>query len=118
LFSEVICLPFLLIPIYGAGIYAVCQPLVQFVIYPILMMAIQASYDIAMAAWIAFAGEGVGYTDQAFGVLTRFLGDINNAILLGYLDTIIIGIITISGARSISTALGGEWYLAGIQRFV
>jgi hypothetical protein len=118
LFSLVVCLPFLFVPIYGAGLFAVCQPLVQEVIYPILMMAMQVSYDVALAAWIAFAGEGIGYTDRAFDVLVTFLTNVNNAILLSYLDTIVIAIITISGARSISTALGGEWYLAGIQRFV
>ncbi len=118
MFSLVICLPFLLIPIFGAGIFAVCQPLVQNLVYPILMMVMQAAYDIALGAWIAFAGEGIGYSDRAFDVLVVFLSNVNNAILLSYLDTIIIGIITISGARSISTALGGEWYLAGIQRFV
>ncbi len=118
LFSIVVCLPLAFIPFVGAGLFAACQPLVQYVIYPLLMLVLQVSYDVALASWIAFTGEGSGYTDRAFDVLIVFLGNINNAILLSYLDTIVIAIITISGARSISTALGGEWYLAGIQRFV
>ncbi len=117
LFSIVVCLPLLLTP-WTAGFFLPCQDLVQYVVYPLLMIGLQVSYDTALGAWIAFAGEGVGYTDQAFGVLVTFLSNVNNAILLSYLDTIVIAIITMSGARSISTALGGEWYLAGIQRFV
>jgi hypothetical protein len=115
-FSLVVCLPLLSNP-FTAGLFVPCLPLVQ-VIYHLFMIGVQVAYDTALGSWIAFAGEGVGYTNQAFGVLVTFLSNVNDVILLSYLDTIIIGIITISGARSISTALGGEWYLAGIQRFV
>jgi hypothetical protein len=38
--------------------------------------------------------------------------------MLIYLDVVFIGLITISGARSHSAALGGEWYMAGIQRLI
>ncbi len=118
LFSLVVCAPLLLIPIAGPGLYAACQPLVQNVVYPIIMIVMQVAYDLALLGWIAFSGEGKGYAADAFNVLYPFLGNVNNVVLLGYLDAIIMAVITISGARSISSALGGEWYLSGIQRLV
>jgi hypothetical protein len=43
---------------------------------------------------------------------------VSNLVLVGYLDFILIGLVTVSGAKSISAALGGEWYMAGIQRLI
>lgn len=118
LFSVVVCAPLLLIPTVGGALYASCVPLVMNVIYPIIMLVLQVVYDLALISWIAFAGEGIGYADEAFDVVYPFLTEVNNLVLLGYLDAIIIAVITISGAKSISVALGGEWYLGGIQRLV
>ncbi|MBI5046406.1 hypothetical protein HZC07_01605 [Candidatus Micrarchaeota archaeon] len=67
----------------------------------------------------AFAGQGArDYAGTAFTQLQPFLKDINNLVLIGYVDFIFIGIITVVGARSLSAALGGEWYMAGIQRLI
>jgi hypothetical protein len=118
LFSMLVCLPLAFIPIVGSALFAACQPLVQNVIYPIFMVALQIIYDAALLSWISFAGEGTAYANEAFNIVYPFLMQVNNLVLLGYLDAIIIGIITISGARSISVALGGEWYLGGIQRLI
>jgi hypothetical protein len=118
LFSILVCLPLYLIPVVGPGLYAACQPLVQNVIHPLMMLILQVVYDAALLSWIALAREGIGYANEAFDIVYPFLMQVNNLVLLGYLDAMIIGIITISGARSISVALGGEWYLGGIQRLI
>ena len=64
------------------------------------------------------SAAGEGYASRAYDVLYPFLKQVNNLIVLGYLDIALMGIITVTGARSVSAVLGGEWYLAGIQRLV
>jgi hypothetical protein len=118
LFSLVVCLPFLFVPVVGGALFASCQPLVQNTIYPIMMMVMQIAYDLALLGWITAAQEGIEYANRSFDIIYPFLTQVNNLVLLGYLDAVIIGVITISGARSISGALGGEWYLGGIQRLI
>lgn len=61
---------------------------------------------------------GVGYASRAFDLLYEFLRQINNLTVLGFLDIAVIAIVTLTGTRSVSAALGGEWYLAGIQRLI
>jgi len=117
LFSMIVCLPFGGIPIVGAAMYASCQSLVQYVVYPIIMIGTQVVYDATLLSW-TIGGEGASYAGFAFSVLYRFLAEVNNLVLLGYIDSLAIAIITISGTRSISVALGGEWYLGGIQRLI
>jgi len=118
LFSLVVCGPLLLIPVVGAFLFSLCQPLMQNTVYPIMMLFLQVAYDSSLLLWMTAAGEGKAYANTAFEILNPFLAQVNNLVLLGYIDLIVIAIITISGARSISAALGGEWYLAGIQRLV
>jgi len=116
IFPLIVCSPLLLFTI-TAPFFPTCFTIVHYV-YHLMMIIVQVIYAIALISWTTFAGEGIGYANDAFEVVYPFLMQINNLVLLGYLDAIIIGIITISGARSISVALGGEWYLGGIQRLV
>jgi hypothetical protein len=120
LFAVVVCLPLLLIPIVGAAAYAACYPIVQNVVYPILMVIFQLINTILVITWeISFASGGdEKYATAIFNQVQPFLRDVNNLVLLGYMDFIIIGIITVVGARSLSSALGGEWYMAGVQRLI
>jgi hypothetical protein len=50
--------------------------------------------------------------------LQPFLRDVSNLVMVIYLDIVFIIMVTIAGARSLSTVLGGEWYMAGIQRLI
>ncbi len=117
LFSMIVCLPFI---VFG---YQACVDMTKNIIYPIMMMAVQLGMGGGLAAWTGkFMGEiylsDGGYVGHAFDALYLFLGEVNDLVLIGYLDFILIAIITISSARSISTMLGGQWYMAGIQRLI
>lgn len=123
LFALVVCSPLLLIPFVGEGLFAACFPLVQYVIYPLIteilqlvMAALLLTWEAAIVARDAVASTNYGL--DVYGTLQTFLMAINDLVLLIYLDIIIIMTFTVVGARSISTALGGEWYMAGIQRLV
>ncbi len=118
IFSFIVCLPIAWIP----GAYAVCQPIVQYIVYPILMLVFKLANAASLVGWEAkmssLGGGTDAYATTLFNQVQPFLRDVNNLVLLGYLDFIIIGIITVTGARSLSSALGGEWYMAGIQRLI
>jgi hypothetical protein len=116
-FPLLICIPLLAIPIAGPGLFAACYTLISQLIYPLFVVLFQIIDTLALIAFI-FSGEGSGYAVTAYDALYPFLRDVNNLILMGYLDIVLIGLFTISGIRSISSALGGEWYLAGIQRLI
>ncbi|NYZ77535.1 hypothetical protein H0O02_04460 [Candidatus Micrarchaeota archaeon] len=126
-FAALVCLPLLLVPIVGAGLFAACYPLVSEVVYPIIMLVVKLVQLILSVIWIAWAEieigttggfGGSGWPGKVFDIIMPFLQNVNNVVLVGYLDFILIAIITISGARAISTALGGEWYLAGVERLI
>ncbi len=119
-FAAVIC-AFLLLLLIGAVAFPACYAFTSQVVYPILMTVFQAVNAITLITWEAGFSRGSGAADYAnavFNELFGFLRDVNNLVFLGYIDFIIIGLITVVGARSLSAALGGEWYLAGIQRLI
>ena len=118
-FAIVTCLPCLLIPFAGPACFATCFNLVRNVIYPIIMMVFQIASTALIAAWEgAYSGNGGAFADAVFDALRPFLASVNGMVLLSYFDFIFILLITITGARSVAAALGGEMYLAGIQRFI
>lgn len=117
LFALVVCLPLLLTP-WTAAFYVVCYQLVQNVVYPIINVIFQLVNTILVIAWEISLGDGSDYAIAAYTQIAKFLTAVNNLVLVGYIDFIIIGIITIGGARSLSSFLGGEWYMAGIQRLL
>jgi len=126
-FAAIICLPLLLIPIVGAGLFSACYTLVSEVVYPIIMTVVKLAQLIILAIWLAWSEISVGvsggfgslgWPKDVVNILLPFLENVNNAILVGYVDLVVIAIITISGIKSISTALGGEWYLAGVERLI
>ena len=112
-FAAIVCLPFLLIP----GAYAVCYPIAQNIVYPAITVAFQLTNTVVAVAWESNLNV-VGYAGTVFTNIYPFLQSVNNLVLLRYMDFIIIGIITIAGARSLSAALGGEWYMAGVSRLI
>lgn len=120
-FALIVCLPLLFIPVAGPGLYAGCYNLVKEVVYPLINVVFQLGGALLLMLWEGVYGTESGqqaYVSDVFGVMQPFLRDVNNLVLLGYLDFILIAIVTLAGARSISAALGGEWYMAGIQRLI
>lgn len=118
-FALIVCLP-LLLSVFGAAAYPGCYNLVKEVVYPIILNVFQIVNAVFLTVWeSAFIGAGARtYANTVFNTIHPFLRDVNNLVFIGYLDFILIAIITIVGARSLSTALGGEWYMAGIQRLI
>jgi len=119
LFSIVVCLP-LLLAVVTAGLYQPCYEIMSNLVYPLIHFIFQVVMTVLMIIWLAaFAGTiGEDYAKEVFNTIYGFMVEVNNLVLVGYLDLIIIGIITVVGAKSLSAALGGEWYMAGIQRLV
>ncbi len=121
-FAAVVCLPLLVFP----PAYPACYTVVSQVVYPIIMNVIKIVQTAILLAWLVWAdfasgadwGAGADWVSTVFGILRPFLENVSNLVLTGYIDIILIAIITISGARSISTALGGEWQLPGIERLI
>jgi len=114
-FSALVCLPAIVFP----PAYAACVPFVAQVVYPLIIEIVKLVQLGLLVMWLAGAETiGYGWADDVADVLLPFLQNVNNVVLVGYLDFILIAIITVSGARSISTALGGEWYLAGVERLI
>lgn len=121
LFSLVVCLPLLLIPIVGPGLFAACYNLVMYLIYPLINVIFQVVMTALLVAWesiLSASGGVAGYGETVFNEVHPFLTEINNYVLVSYIDFILIATITVAGARSLSAALGGEWYMAGIQRLI
>jgi len=118
-FALVVCAPLLLIPIVGAAFFAVCYPIVQYVVYPLVSTVFQWVMAIMLIIWEAKNGVGdYSYATDVFNQLYPFLRDLNNLVVLTYIDFIVIGLLTVTAARSLSAALGGELYMAGIQRLI
>jgi hypothetical protein len=118
LFALVVCLPLLLTP-WTAGFYPACYNLVKEVIYPIINVIFQVGGTALLIIWESvFAATSDNYVDQIWSELYPFFTGVNNLVLVSYMDYILIAIVTLTGARSISAALGGEWYMAGVQRLI
>lgn len=121
IFSAIVCLPLLLTP-WTAGLYqAPCrEPLMHQVVYPLIQLVFQIVSTVLLLIWeIAYsAGMAHTYAEEVFGEVLGFLRAVNNLVVVAYIDFIIVGIITMTGARSLSSALGGEWYMAGVQRLI
>jgi hypothetical protein len=112
-FAAIVCLPTLVIP----GAYAVCYPIAQNIIYPLVTVTFQLANTVVAIAWEAHL-NAAGYADTVFNTVYPFLSSVNSLVLLAYLDFIMVGAITVAGARSLSAILGGEWYMAGISRLI
>ncbi len=121
LFSAIVCLPLLLTP-WTAGLYqAPCrEPLMHQVVYPLIQLIFQIVNTILLIIWeIAYsAGLDETYANAVFDQVLGFLRGVNNLVLVAYIDMIIVGTFTMVSARSLSSALGGEWYMAGVQRLI
>jgi hypothetical protein len=113
LFALVTCLPLAVIP----GAFPACYSLVWQVVYPIMSMIFQYANLILLIVWEGVVNPGE-YGADVFNQLRPFLRDVTNLVLVIYMDVIFIGILTLSGARSVAAVIGGEWYMAGVQRLL
>lgn len=121
-FAAIVCLPALAFP----PAYPACFTMVSQVVYHVIMLVIKIVHAIILATWLAWAdfaasssyGAGSVWLNAIWNVLRPFLENVAHLVLTGYIDIIIVAILTISGARSISTALGGEWQLPGLERLI
>lgn len=115
-FALVACWPFLLVPIAGPALFNACFELVSNVFYPILT----AVGSLGMMSIITMLDQLVYNvdTDALFNIIYAFLKDVNILVVVSYVDTLLIGLITLSGIRSISATLGGELYLPGVERLI
>ncbi|MDD5171785.1 MAG: hypothetical protein PHF60_01995 [Candidatus ainarchaeum sp.] len=119
LFSLIVCLPLLLIPYVGPALFGLCFNLVMYVVYPIIMDVFQIVMTVLIIIWeLSLANGAEGYAMVVYDQVHPFLVEVNNLVLLSYIDFIVIATVTIVGARSLSAALGGEAYMAGIQRLI
>jgi len=114
-FAAIVCLPAI------GPYYEACHLYVWFVVYPAILFYFQLGNTAAITGWESAYATGIigkSYATGAYDMVRMFLTYVNNFVLVIYLDTVLITLITIAGIRSISAALGGEWYMPGIQRFI
>ncbi|VVC04858.1 Uncharacterised protein [Candidatus Bilamarchaeum dharawalense] len=116
-FALIVCLFLLFIP-GGQAVYPSCVFLVQNVVYPLIQVIFQILFTLFVILWEPIVMAGQKYWLDAFDIVMPFLEHVNNLVLLTYIDMILIGILTVTGARSLSAALGGEIYMFGIQRLI
>lgn len=119
LFATIVCAPLLLFPA-TAAFYETCRQLVTKVVYPLIMYIVQGVQATLLISWeVAFSSGGADrYATDIFNQLYPFLKDVTNSVFLGYLDFILILLITVAAIRSLSSALGGDYYMAGLQRLI
>jgi hypothetical protein len=121
IFSAIVCLPLLFTP-WTIGLYqAPCrEPLMHQVVYPLIQLVFQVVNTVLLLIWeiVYSAGGAESYAADVFSEVLKFLRAVNNLVMVAYIDFILIGIITMTGARSLASALGGEWYMAGVQRLL
>ena len=103
------------LPCSPFGCFPVCFPLVTEVIYPAIMESFQLIYGWTFYAAAKTMDFDVG---EIYDTLAPFLQEIGNLVVISYVDTILVALITIITVKGVSTALGGEYFMAGIQRLV
>lgn len=120
-FSLLVCFILLLTP-FTAAMFTPCYNLIKEVVYPLMNTVFSLLHTIVLLIWTLATETRLdadsGWASDVFDVTYAFLVQVDHLILLSYINFIIIITLVIVGARSISVALGGEWYLAGIQRLV
>ena len=101
--------------IFPPGAAEVCRQIALNVVYPVTLttfLYVQGARLLAASYW---GQDGIA---NAFEAIYLFLFDVVKTVSLSYIDVVIIGIIVVVGTKSISSALGGEVFLSGIQRLL
>lgn len=115
-FSTMVCLPLLFVPFVGPGLFMACFHITADIVYPVMM----AAESFGLSALITGLDKLTAHFDvgKAFDIIYPFLRDVNILVVVSYVNVLLIGIITIGAIRSISTALGGEIYLPGVEKLI
>ncbi len=103
---------------FGAAFWAcfeTCFWLIVLVDYPVTVLGAQLIYNTIGTSFINVSSSQAG---SIFDAMYPFMAAVNNLVMMGYVDAIIIGVFTIVGARAVSAALGGEWSMIRFQRLV
>lgn len=98
-----------------AACFAQCWQFVTSVMYPMVVMFGQLGYGMMLFMANMMADKNI---TEIYYVLKPFLQAVNERVVLCYIDVIVIATITYVGVKSVSSALGGEYFLAGIQRLI
>jgi len=126
LFSAIACLPVAWFPpayVACAGSPVGNQSGIMPIVYNILQIIFRTGYAMFFAAegllgFIrsneALGLSGADLTDIVYG----FLLEVNNFVVLAYMDALVIVIVTYAGIKSVSAALGGEYMMPAISRLV
>ncbi len=94
-----------------------CYQLVVNVIFPVINLVYSALFwIIALADFNSFFGTLD--VPAMYNALADFLQIVTYYVLMAYLDLILIGILTIVTTKSVSSAIGGESYMVGIQKLI
>jgi len=116
-FALPICIPVAIVT-FGAG-WEPCMYLMTSIIYPILVIVVSVVWGGIMAAYSFHSNSAlIANATAIFNVLQPYMQAVNNLVVLSYVDAIVIMAITYIGAKAISTALGGEYLIPGVQRLV
>ena len=107
----IFCTPLAWIP----GYFPICQNLIIWLLYPLYFVSLFLGWGRQLLSLTYGSGTTIG---TAFDVLFPFLANVTKTVVLSYIDVVVVGIVTIIGTKSISSALGGEVFLSGIQRLL
>jgi len=103
---------------FGYGFWP-CMWLMTSIVYPIVVLGVTIAWDTMMAVYSWHSNQVlIDNATAIFHVLQPFMQAVNNLVVLSYVDAIVIMAITYIGAKAISTALGGEYLVPGVQRLV
>jgi hypothetical protein len=119
-FALPICIAMVIASLgFGASIFNWCMFLMGDIVYPLAVMGVVIAWDVMMiGASGALSGDYSANVAAIFNALQPFLQQVNNLVVLSYVDAILIMAITYIGAKAVSTALGGEYLMPGVQRLV
>lgn len=103
---------------FGYGFWP-CMWLMTSIVYPLVVLGVTIAWDTIMAAYSWHSDQAlIDNATAIFHVLQPYMQAVNNLVVLSYVDAIVIMAITYIGAKAISTALGGEYLVPGVQRLV
>lgn len=97
------------------AVFEICFNTIVYEVYPLVVAGAQLVYNTIGTMLISASPSQAG---DIFDAMYPFMVDVNNLVMMGYVDAILISVFTIVGARSVSAALGGEWYMIRFQRLV
>jgi hypothetical protein len=116
IWGVAICAPYALTCLTAyAACFAECWQFVTSVFYPMMVTVGQNVYGFSVFAANVASDKNIV---DIYNVLKPFLKAVNDRIVLCYIDLILISTITYVGVKSVSSALGGEYFLAGLQRLI